>query len=181
VLEDKLLIWNLRRGSRDALCRIYEKYRDDLLRIAAGLLKEQSEAEDAVHDVFTVFVDSSKNFTLKGSLKGYLIICVANRARNIIRTKSRKPTVSIDKIEPIVSDLKRPDQWIIYNEQFQQICDAMEQLPYEQREVVVLHTQGNMKFKDIAKLQETPIKTALSRYRYGIDKLRSLLISEVPK
>ena len=41
MLEDKLLIWRLKHGSRHALCRIYEKYRDDMLRIAAGLLKEK--------------------------------------------------------------------------------------------------------------------------------------------
>ncbi len=38
MLEDKLLVWKLRRGNRDALRVIYEKYRDDLLRIAAGAL-----------------------------------------------------------------------------------------------------------------------------------------------
>jgi len=38
-----------------------------------------------------------------------------------------------------------------------------------------------MKFKDVARLQETSVKTALSRYRYGIDKLRSILKSEVTK
>ena len=57
MLEDKLLIWKLRRGNKDALRVIYEKYRDDLLRIAAWLLKEKrSEAEDVVHDVFAGFV-----------------------------------------------------------------------------------------------------------------------------
>ena len=181
MLEDKLLVWKLRRGSTDALRVIYEKYRDDLLRIAAGLLKEKSHAEDAVHDVFTAFVSASSNFTLTGSLRGYLTTCVANNARNINRTISRRGMVRLDEIEPAVSDLKRPDEWIIYDEQFQQICDAMAKLPYEQREAVVLHIQGAMKFREIAKLQETSVKTALSRYRYGLNKLRSILNDEVTK
>ncbi|MBW8035391.1 MAG: sigma-70 family RNA polymerase sigma factor [Planctomycetes bacterium] len=181
MLEDKLLVWKLRRGSKDALRVIYEKYRDDLLRIAAGLLKEKSQAEDAVHDVFAAFVSASSNFTLTGSLRGYLTTCVANKARNINRTKLRQGTVSLDEVEPVVSRLRRPDEWIIYDEQFQQICDAMAHLPYEQREAVVLHIQGAMKFKEIAKLQETSVKTVLSRYRYGFNKLRSLLNEEVTK
>jgi hypothetical protein len=37
VLEDRYLIWRLKQGSRDALCRIYDKYRDDLLRLAVSL------------------------------------------------------------------------------------------------------------------------------------------------
>ncbi len=181
MLEDKLLIWKLRRGSTSALCRIYEKYRDDLLRVAAGLLKERSEAEDVVHDVFIAFVDVASNFTLTGSIRGYLTTCVANKARNLNRTKFRQRTVSLDEFEPTVSNLKRPDQWIICDEEFRQLCNAMAQLPYEQREAVVLHLQGAMKFKEIAEIQETSVKTALSRYRYGLDKLRSILDGEVTK
>lgn len=181
MLEDKLLVWKLKRGNQNALCVIYEKYRDDLLRIAAGLLRETSLAEDVVHDVFTNFVTISRDFNLTGTLKGYLTTCVANKARNINRKMSRQKKVNLEEIEPTISHHKRPEEWIIDNEQFQKICEAMDQIPYEQREAVILHIQGSMRFKDIAKLQNTSIKTALSRYRYGLDKLRSLLNSEVKK
>lgn len=179
MLEDRFLIIKLRRGSKDAMRRIYEKYRDDLLRVAAGLLYERSDAEDVVHDVFTEFVKGSADFKLTGSLRGYLATCVANKARNLKRDNFRKRTVAIEEAEPIASHHKRPEQWIIYDEQFWLLCYAMAQLPSEQREAVVLHLHGDMKFKDIAAVQNTSIKTALSRYRYGIDKLRSLLNSEV--
>ena len=175
MLEDKLLIWKLRRGNRNALCRIYEKYKDDLLRIAAGLLKEGSEAEDAVHDVFTSFVGASNNFTLTGSLRGYLTTCVANKARNLNRTKSRQRKVSLDEIEPTVSNLKRPDQWIIYDEEFQRLHNAMAQLPHEQREAVVLHIQGAMKFKEIAELMNEPLNTVLSHMNYASKKIKIIL------
>lgn len=55
MLEDRVLVWRLNRGSVDALARIYEKYRDDLLRLALSLLRDKSEAEDAVQDVFVKF------------------------------------------------------------------------------------------------------------------------------
>jgi len=57
----------------------------------------------------------------------------------------------------------------------------MAQLPYAQREVVVLHVQGGMKFRAIAKSQNASINTVQSRYRYGLDKLRSLLNGEIEK
>jgi DNA-directed RNA polymerase specialized sigma24 family protein len=57
----------------------------------------------------------------------------------------------------------------------------MAQLPYEQREAVILRIQGRMKFREIAKVQGTLIKTTLSRYSYGLNKLRSMLNSEVEK
>lgn len=158
---------------------IYEKYRDNLLRLAAGLLKEKSDAEDVVHEVFAAFADSAGSFHLTGSLGGYLATCVANKARNINRQNSRHQTVSFDDTDQPACRFKRPDEWIIYDEQTRLLFDAMGQLPYEQREAVSLHLQGDMKFKEIAKLQRTSVKTVLSRYRYGLTKLRSILNSEV--
>ena len=100
---------------------------------------------------------------------------------NLDIKKPRQRKVSLDEIKPTVSNLKRPDQWIIYDEEFQRLHNAMSQLPHEQREAVVLHIQGAMKFKEIAELQETSVKTTLSRYRYGLDKLRSILNDKVIK
>ena len=54
-------------------------------------------------------------------------------------------------------------------------------MPEEQREVVLLRLKSGLKFRDIAKLQQTSINTVLSRYRYGLERLRSLLDGEVEK
>ena len=179
MIEDKFLIRNLKRGKQDALCRIYEKYRDDLLGIAAGLLSEKSEAEDVVHEVFINFVKNIAQFTLTGSLKGYLATCTVNRVRNIHRSRARHGTVDINAVDPPPSRLKRPDEWIVIDEAYTRFCQAMQQLPYEQRETITLRVQADMKFSTIAAMQETSVKTVMSRYRYGITKLRTLLDGEV--
>ena len=180
-MEDKLLIWKLNRGSRNALCRIHEKYRDDLVRIAAGLLNDIGTAEDVVQEVFLMFVHSSGNFEVKKNLKGYLTTCVVNKIRNLSRAKKSQNPVSLDDVEPAISNSKTPHQCIVCDEESQLLYKAMAKLPYEQKEAIVLHIQGKMKFKDIAKLQAAPVKTTLSRYNYGINKLRSMLNSEVEK
>jgi len=56
---------------------------------------------------------------------------------------------------------------------------ALEQLPYEQREVIALHLRGASTFKQIAQIQGVSINTAHSRYRYGIKKLKVMLNGEV--
>jgi RNA polymerase sigma factor (sigma-70 family) len=81
----------------------------------------------------------------------------------------------------VVSDCKAPDQSVVCDEEFQSLYKAIAQLPYEQKETVILRIQGKMKFKEIAELQTTSIKTAMSRYNYGLKKLRSMLNSEVDK
>jgi RNA polymerase sigma-70 factor (ECF subfamily) len=68
-----------------------------------------------------------------------------------------------------------PANVLIRREQLRRVFNALTRLPYDQREVFVLRVQGSMKFKEIAELQDVSIKTVLSRYRYGIEKLRALL------
>lgn len=87
MLEDKILIFRFNRGSREALRRIYIKYKNDLLGLAVALLNDVSSAEDVVHDVFVSFSQSVGTFNLTGSLKSYLSTCVANRARDRNRKK----------------------------------------------------------------------------------------------
>jgi RNA polymerase sigma-70 factor (ECF subfamily) len=178
MIEDKLLIWKFKRGSSDALCRIYQKYKGSLLRLASGLLNDTAAAEDIVHDCFVSFAQSSQRLKVNGNLKGYLAASVANRARNWNRARQRWATAGPNETGQILSGTKRPEQWIIHTEQFRQLNEALAQLSYEQREAITLHLQGEMKFKVIAELQGVSINTVQSRYRYGLDKLRSILDSE---
>jgi DNA-directed RNA polymerase specialized sigma24 family protein len=48
----------------------------------------------------------------------------------------------------------------------------------EQRETIILHLNGGMKFKEIAEVQHIPMNTVQGRYRYGLDKLRTILRGE---
>jgi DNA-directed RNA polymerase specialized sigma24 family protein len=55
MLEDKRLITKLKRGDKDALCQIYEKYKENLLIIATSLLHDAGAAEDILHEVMVSF------------------------------------------------------------------------------------------------------------------------------
>ncbi len=175
-----MLIWRFKRGHGDAPCRIYAKYKDFLLTLAMALLNDVSAAEDVVHSVFVAFAEGIANFELKGSLKSYLAVCVANRARNINKAK-RRQDVDLDEAAGIASNLPGPDQLVLQHEQLQQLTEKMQLLPYEQREVMVLHLKSGMKFKTIANMQDVSINTAQSRYRYGLKKLRSLFNEEMTR
>jgi RNA polymerase sigma factor (sigma-70 family) len=176
MLEDKLLIWNFNRGNREALRSIYEKYKDDLVTLAAALLTDVASAEDVVHDVFVGFIESSRKFRLTGSLKSYLATCVANNARNRNKAGRRHQNV---KSAMVTSNANRPDAAVMFSEELRQLSLALEQLPYEQREVLLLHSYSGLKFKAIAREQNVSINTVQGRYRYALDKLRSILDGEI--
>lgn len=178
MIEDKLLIWRFRNGNPDALERIYLKYHRRLLTLATALLNDVHEAEDTVHDFFVSFATSGPRLKLEGSLKAYLSICVANRARDRLRAAGRRPAAAALP-DIAVSCEPEPPTAAICNEAMLQLGWALSQLPYEQREAVILHTRAGMKFKSIAAHQDVSIQTVQSRYRYGLEKLRVLLDGQV--
>ena len=181
MLEDRLLLWKFRHGSKDAFRAIYEKYAGDMLTLAGNLLDDKAGAEDIVQDVFIKLVESVDTFRLTGNLKSYLATCVANRSRDYIRRSIRQRNAMVKQAEKMSAEAKSMVHLAISSEQLQKLSDAMAELPYEQREAIALRIHGNLRFRQIAQLQNVSTKTAQSRYRYGLDKLRSTLNGEVKK
>ena len=179
MVEDKLLIWRFKLGDKEALCRIYEKYKNDLLKLAIALLNDINTAEDIVEEVFTNFAQSSQTIRLSGNLKKFLSTCIANRIRNIKRDRQRHEAGNIDESQDIISNTRRPEQWAMLSEEMELLGNAMSQIVYEQREVLSLHIQSDMTFREIAKIQNVSINTVQGRYRYGLNKLRSLMNGEL--
>jgi RNA polymerase sigma-70 factor, ECF subfamily len=184
-MEDRLLLWRFRFGSADALRRIYEKYSRDMFTLAAALVRDKAGAEDIVHDVFVSFAQSSQSAPGISNLKAYLMTAAANRARDMLRTGSgwhgQKRSVAMMSPENLadVDAAVASDNLtaLIKDEELQQLTSALAQLPYEQQEAILLHERNGLTFKAIAAHQEVSINTVQSRYRYGLDKLRSIMKS----
>jgi RNA polymerase sigma-70 factor (ECF subfamily) len=180
MIDEKILVWKFNRGSKDALRKLYEKYKADLLGLAVTLLRDRAEAEDVVHDVFVSFARTAGRFTLSGSLKGYLSTCVANGARDRNRLKSRLD-VGLDAAAETRADSEDPADCAAGSEEAGRLQQVLGRLPFEQREIIVLHLHQEMRFREISEALGISINTAQSRYRYGLEKLRSILNSTVTK
>lgn len=172
ILEDRWLLRKVRRGDATALQCIYERYKHDLLGLAVTLSHDKGAGEDIVHDVFVSFVRFAPRLRLRTSLRSYLLTSVANRARNLNR-------VSAPARPPADAAESPADQTVWENERAVFIEQALAQLPCDQRETILLHLQAGMKFREIADAQDVSVNTIQSRYRYGLEKLRSLLDGKV--
>jgi RNA polymerase sigma-70 factor (ECF subfamily) len=179
MIEDKLLILRFKRGRPEALRQIYDKYKVGLLRYAMTLVGNQHAAEDIVHDVFVSFAQSADRIGLTGSLKSYLTTSVLNRVRNHVRNGSRRGQTTLDGTEMLPCSQRGPQQWAILSEELSLLSAALQQLPYEQREVICSHMEMDLTFAQIAVLQDASLNTIKGRYRYGMERLRSLLNGKV--
>ncbi|MHC4463312.1 MAG: RNA polymerase sigma factor [Planctomycetota bacterium] len=174
MLEDTLLLRRFKSGSKDALTRLYVKYEKYLLTIATALLTDSHAAEDVVHDVFCSLIQSRETINLRGKLRSYLATCVINRARDKMRSLKRRSGTA-EYASAATPDADGPEQVAIQDEEARGVICAIARLPYEQREVVVLHLQGGMKFRQIAAIQRVSTNTAKSRYQYALRRLRSVI------
>jgi len=178
MLKDTILIWKFNRGSADALREIYEKYRSTMLAVATALCNDVHTAEDIVQDCFIAFAKTGRQLKIQGSLQAYLTTSIVNRARDRYRAGKRQP-LNVDQALIYPSQDDGPFISAICNEQLQRLAGALADISPEQREAVVLHTRGQMTYKEIADVQNVSIPTVQRRYHSGLDRLRVLLDSEV--
>jgi RNA polymerase sigma-70 factor (ECF subfamily) len=174
ALRDRRLVQRLQRGDREALHEVYQRYRDDLLTVAMSLLNDHAAAEDCVHDVFVHFAADPADLRATKSLRGYLVRCVANGAKNQLKRRHWQPA-PLGGEQDCAKGGDCPTHRLMASEESQRVFEALAQLPAEQREVITLHLQGQMPFREIAAQLSLSINTVQSRYRYGIEKLRTLL------
>jgi len=177
MLEDEVLKWKFKQGKPDALELIYEKYLNSMLTLAMGLLNDTHAAEDVVQDVFVSFAQARRTFRVRGSLSGYLATSVVNRVRDYLRRRNRHATR--DDTGGSSNKASSPEQAVILDEQARLLIRAVADLPEPQREVVLMRLKAGMKYRDIARLQQTSVNTVLSRYRYGLERLRSTINGEI--
>ncbi len=189
MFKEKQLVWQFNRGRTEAVREIYELYKHDLVTLATALLIDKAEAEDVVQDVFVGFIQSAGSFRLTGSLKGFLATCVANRARNRNKSKRKQvaepeggPDTVVGSTADSVPDAaggSRPDLAAMFGDEMRLLGAALAQLPYEQREAVLLRVQSGLRFRQIAQAQGVSINTVQGRYRYGLDRIKVLLNGQI--
>jgi RNA polymerase sigma-70 factor, ECF subfamily len=179
IFQDKRVVRRIRMGDKEALKALYQTHREDLYLLAYAMLRDGHLAEDVVHDIFVSFVQNVRTLNLKSSLKSYLATSAANRARDILRKRKFSP-VDIESC-PEPATMNNPAAQAENSELSDNILKGLTSLPSEQCEAVLLRVRNDMSFGQIARLQNIPIPTAQGRYRYGLDKLRSMLNGELKK
>jgi RNA polymerase sigma-70 factor, ECF subfamily len=148
----------------DDVRRLYEEHGPALLAYASALLRDASAAEDVLHQVFL------KLLAGRGSIDGapapYLFRAVRNGALNHIRGQSREV-----ELDAAVLWLESPGA---SRETVLALQSALQALPQEQREVVLLHVWGQLTFEEAAAIVGISPNTAASRYRYALAKLKEI-------
>ncbi len=73
---------------------------------------------------------------------------------------------------------RNPEERIIQDEKVTMVRSLLDRLPADQREVVILRHYAGLSFKEISKMLDININTALGRMHYAILKMREMLVKE---
>ncbi len=153
---------NLRNNKEKSFNELYEKYNKLIYAIAFAILKNKENSEDIVQIVFTKIYGLEVEKLPTSNEASWLYTLTKNEALNYIR--KQKNEVNLEEIENILYD-DNEIQEIIDRDAYNRI---IKKLSPQEKEIVNLKILGDMKFKDIAKLLDMPIRHCAMEVLYCI-------------
>ena len=161
--------------------RAYEDHVASMLATANRVLRDPAAAEDVVQDVFTHLWRKPDSFDpTRGTLSSYLTMMARSRAVDRWRTRSvRETAVDRSKQERLMEPSMGEDaaEPVIRRDSSRHLLGALDRLPGDQREAVLLAFGKGLTAREIAQASGVPLGTAKSRVRLGLQKARSELAS----
>jgi RNA polymerase sigma factor (sigma-70 family) len=153
-----------------------------LLAFIRRRIRDQSEAEDILQDVFYQLAASYSVTEPIENLTSWLFTVARNRITDWYRKRRpvppaevRDPGGSPDPEELLLDARSSPELAYWQSEVWSELAEALDELPEEQRTVFVQHELEGRSFKDLAEVTGVPLNTLLSRKRYAVLFLRERL------
>lgn len=181
--KDKEWLARYRRGDVSALGEMVEQYRRPLFGFILKMTEGRDEAEDIFQEVWIRAIRHLDTYKERRFMSWLFRI-----AHNLIidRARKRKPDVSLqdsseDRValeDYVASPTPTPLEHAEHADMKSRIAVAVNQLPADQKSVFLMRMEGDLSFKEIAKIQGVSINTALARMHYAMDKLQGALASE---
>jgi RNA polymerase sigma factor (sigma-70 family) len=147
---------------------------------------DSSEAEDILQDVFYELVEASRMMRPIEQVSAWLFRVARNKIVDFFRKK--RPEASIDEPRAATEDSESltledllpssdqgPEAAFARSVLLEELEEALEELPEEQREVFVAHELEGLSFKEIAARTGVGVNTLLSRKHYAVIQLRERL------
>lgn len=173
-MTDLDLIARIKRRDHAALSELYERYGTRVYSLAVAIAGESMAAQEITQDVFIRVWEHPDTYRYDDHrFAAWLLMIARHRAiDHLRREKSRGgDTASLDEAD----FLEMPDLAHGVEEKWRDMQHVLDQLPPEQRDVIVLAYYHGLSQSDIAEHLSWPLGTVKTRMRLGMDKLRTAI------
>ncbi len=179
-LNDKDLILSYLQGDHKAFEVLLNRHRNKIYTSIYLFVKDSDLAQDIFQDVFIKIIDTLKKgkYNHEGKFLQWAMRISYNMCVDHFRRSKRRTKVSASETFDIFDVLETHEDTmettIIKSEMHKKVRNLVDQLPPEQKEVVILRHYADMSFKEISQLTRVSINTALGRMRYALINMRKM-------
>jgi len=180
-LEDKELIHSYQAGDKRAFEMLIRRHRAKIFSTILQIVKDRSIAEDLYQEtlikVLNVFDEDKYNE--EGKFLPWALRVARNLSIDYFRKEKRNPQLRSGETMMALENMFRSEDSmeknLIRQENTRLVRNLINQLPEKQKEVLIMRHYNEMSFKEIARLTNVSINTALGRMRYALVNLRKLV------
>ncbi len=175
--SDEQLMLAYAAGQVSAFEQLYSRHRGPLYRFLARQLRNDALADEFFQDIWQRVIAARANWRPEAAFTTWLFRIAHNRLNDHWRSLKHRPPAPLDADERAaqVPDPHTPERTLSEFEQRRRLQLAMDELPEDQREVLVLRLERELTLEEIGEITGVGRETVKSRLRYAMDKLRARL------
>ncbi|MDG5815120.1 sigma-70 family RNA polymerase sigma factor [Chitinispirillales bacterium ANBcel5] len=162
-------------GNSQGFSQLYDKYKNRVFGFLLRMTGDREIAEDLLQETFFAALRNAEQFDRSRSFLSWLFGIAHKRTIDFFRHAKVETEHKQDTDGSVGSKLDAPDQQLSNQSLRDLINEAVEKLDPLQREVFLLREMGGVPFKEIAKIMDCPINTALGRMRLALKNIRKEL------
>ena len=181
---DLELLKAVKAGDATAYRGIVEKYQGRVYSMVYGMVRNREDARDLTQEAFVKAYNNLDSFRLESSFYTWLYRIAMNLAIDFIRKRQRQGTTSYEEAiatrdgDGGIAEVHHEDdprRLLERKRLYGRIMDAMEKLPADQRQAILLRELEGLSYKEIADVMDIPEGTVMSRLFYARKKLQKVL------
>ncbi len=181
LMSDRDLVRLYQKGEEKAIAELIQRYKQKIFTSIYFLVRKRELAEDLFQETFIKIIMGlrEKKYNEEGKFLPWAIRIAHNLVIDYFRKDQHMPmqrdTEEYSVFDSMPQRSRNAVEEIIHEEKINKIRQLIEQLPFEQREVVIMRHYGELSFKEISKILNININTALGRMHYAILKMREMV------
>jgi RNA polymerase sigma factor (sigma-70 family) len=178
---DAALVRDYIEGSEIALERLINRHQLQIFNFINSKINDRDTSEDIFQDTFIKVIRTLKNglYNEEGKFLPWVMRIAHNLVIDHFRKSNRIPTVEnndeFDIFQFISDSAPNAEHTLVHEQVLKDIQKMIQELPEDQKEVLIMRLYRDMSFKEIAENTNVSINTALGRMRYAIINLRKLM------
>lgn len=184
--SDEELLKLFRAGNASAFDALVHRYEGELFGYLNRYLRNRELAEDTFQTTFMTVYQKAETFEEGKRFKPWLYAIATNQAIDASRKRKRRQTISLENEwdsgessakagslrDVLESNNEKPDSLIMMDEKKVQVRKAIDTLPENLRQVLLLAYFHEFKYQDISEVLEIPLGTVKSRLHAALEKFQ---------